>query len=386
MDGHTITSRVKRPAKKQSAPLPAGLRSPRGGLEFSLATPQDDPEIRRLLRENPLDGAVAVTLEREPDTALAATVEGDRHYTIIARDLTCRRIACVGSVWSRMAYVNGIATRLGYLGQLRLDRPYRGRADLLLGGHKFFREMHPALGANFYLASITNDNSAAQRFLGLRILRGMPKFQAMENLTTLTLQRPHHKCPLPHGVVLERGSTDRLGDIADFLQHASPRFQFAPCWTSRRPIRSPVRARIACRGFFLAVNHERIIGCLARWNQCSFKQMVIRSYHQTPIADMPQTSADGTKLPLDYVSHLAVENDDPTIFAALLTAAFSQAQSPDRILALGLSERHPLLATAQTAFECQAYCNVLYTAHWPDGEQHVAALDGRIAHPEIALL
>src|SRR4051794_19024058 len=38
---------------------------------FDVATPADDAEIRRVLRENPMPGAIRLSLEREPDAQLA---------------------------------------------------------------------------------------------------------------------------------------------------------------------------------------------------------------------------------------------------------------------------------------------------------------------------
>ncbi|HTL28974.1 MAG TPA: hypothetical protein VL282_07135, partial [Tepidisphaeraceae bacterium] len=50
---------------------------------FDLATDRDEPEIRRVLRENPMDGAVRLSFEREPDSRLAARIEGPLlHQTI----------------------------------------------------------------------------------------------------------------------------------------------------------------------------------------------------------------------------------------------------------------------------------------------------------------
>jgi len=56
------------------------------GVRFELATPADDAEVRRLLRENPMPGRVSISLEREPDAGLAAEVESDVHHTVVARD------------------------------------------------------------------------------------------------------------------------------------------------------------------------------------------------------------------------------------------------------------------------------------------------------------
>ncbi len=51
-----------------------------------LATPADDPEIQRLLRDNPMDGEIRVSLEREPNALLAAAVEEEPHHTVVARE------------------------------------------------------------------------------------------------------------------------------------------------------------------------------------------------------------------------------------------------------------------------------------------------------------
>ncbi|HSS49284.1 MAG TPA: hypothetical protein VLX28_10080, partial [Thermoanaerobaculia bacterium] len=94
------------------------------------AAPEDDPELRRLLRDNPMAGEIRVSLEREPNAFLAAAVEGEPHRTIVARDPE-GGIVGMGSrsVWN--AFVNGEPCRLGYLSQLRVDRAHRGRKRLL---------------------------------------------------------------------------------------------------------------------------------------------------------------------------------------------------------------------------------------------------------------
>ena len=55
-------------------------------MRYQLATPADDPEIRALLRGSPIDGEIQVTLEREPDSALAGAIEGDLHQVVIRRE------------------------------------------------------------------------------------------------------------------------------------------------------------------------------------------------------------------------------------------------------------------------------------------------------------
>ena len=66
-------------AAARALTVPAALRT--GPYDVSLATAADEPAVRRLLREHPLGGDIAVSLEREPDTSIAAGIEGDVHQT-----------------------------------------------------------------------------------------------------------------------------------------------------------------------------------------------------------------------------------------------------------------------------------------------------------------
>ena len=105
-----MTIALRRPAPS-AAP---GSSSRRSDLLLDLATPADDAELRRLLRDNPMDGAIRVSLEREPNVGLAAAVEGEPHDTVVARDPATGRIVGMGSrVGPGTAFVDGAPCRLG---------------------------------------------------------------------------------------------------------------------------------------------------------------------------------------------------------------------------------------------------------------------------------
>ena len=89
------------------APLGAGR------FAFALASREDDPEIRRLLRENALPGEVSLSFEREPDAALAASIGGDVHQTLVARDRATGQIVGLAARSVRGMFVNGRAIHQG---------------------------------------------------------------------------------------------------------------------------------------------------------------------------------------------------------------------------------------------------------------------------------
>lgn len=366
------------------------------GLRFELATRADDAEIRRLLRENPMPGRVSISLEREPDASLAAAVEGDVHHTIVARDPETGTLMGMGSVSVRDAYLNGGVTRVGYLGQLRLDRRYRPRAAIVIGGYRMFRQLHDTLGVRLYLTSIAADNLRARRFLE-RGLPDMPTYRPLDAFVTTMIEARVPGSKLPPGLHTQRVGLDHLPAILDCLSRNGRRFQFAPVWRER-----DLAPRVEAEelGFVVAKRGERVVGCMAVWDQSAYKQAVVRGYEPRllrwrrwinavgRLLNVPRLPPVGTKLDMAYASHVAVDDDDPHAFAAMLEVACDPGERWRNrgYCVLGLAARHPLLRAVPRRFARHAYRTNLYVVHWPDGRAAAEAMDAKVAQPEVALL
>lgn len=365
------------------------------GLVVETARPEDDPELRRLLRDNPMDGEIRVSLEREPNAFLAAAVEGEPHRTIVARDPSTGGIVGMGSrsVWN--AFVNGEPVRLGYLSQLRVDRAFRGRKRLLVAGYGLLRSFRGPDELPFDLTSIIADNEVARRLLGAG-LPGLPLYREIEGFTTLVVPATSR----PRKVSgIERGARERLPGIAACLERNRRRHQFAPRF-SVEDLLSTERSRgLAPEDFFVAISGDEVVGCLALWDQSGFKQVVVRGYaprlarwrpllnqlnRLSPILGTPHLPEPGQILPHAYLSHVAVDGDDPGIFQALVEMAYAEARGRGLVYAvIGLASRHPWLPWLKKRFRPREYASMLYTVHWEDGGE---AIDGRIPHVEVALL
>ena len=356
------------------------------------ARPEDDPELRRLLRDNPMDGEIRVSLEREPNAFLAAAVEGEPHRTIVARDPASGGIVGMGSrsVWN--AFVNGRPVRLGYLSQLRVDRASRGKKRLLTAGYDLIRSFRGADELPFDLTSIIADNDVARRLLGAG-LPGLPIYREIEGFSTLVLPATSRPRKISG---IDRGTRERMPGIVACLERNRPRYQFAPRF-SIEDLLSPERSRgLAPEDFFIARSGNEIVGCLALWDQSGFKQVVVRSYSPrlarrrpwinlaSPFLGTPRLPAPGEILPHAYLSHIAVDGDEPGIFQALVEAAYAEARTRRLVyLVTGFASRHPWLPWLTKRFRPREYASLLYTVHWEDGGE---ALDGRMPHVEVALL
>ena len=368
-----------------------------GKIEFGVASAVDDADVRELLRGNPMPGEISVTLEREPDAGAAGAVAGDVHHTIVARDACTRRLVGMGSRTVYRGFVNGAPCRIGYLSQLRVARAYRGRIRLLKEGYRLLRSLRQGAELPFDVTTIVEDNHAAHRVLNAG-LTGLPVYRAVEPFTTSIVPLWRRLPEGPAKVAIGRGGPERVGDIAACLQRNGARFQFAPAWTVE-DLRSPVRARgLSPQDFFVAVERGRVTGCLALWDQTSFKQIVVRGYGSSmrrwrPWMDLcsrvfgtPRLPAPGSPIAHVFVSHVAVDDDRADVFRALFAAACNEARARRQTcLIAGFAARHPFVHVLRRLTRAWTYASVIHTVQWDD-RQEAPALDGRIPHLEVALL
>jgi hypothetical protein len=370
-------------------------------LIVDLARPADDPEIRRLLRDNPMEGAIRLSLEREPNAFLATAIEGDSHATVVARAPGGDRIVGLGTRSVANAFVNGEPCRLGYLSQLRVDREARGKRRLLAAGYAALRATRGAGEAPFDITAIVADNDIARRLLGAGV-PGLPRYRELSGFVTLVLPvlRPSFR---PSSVRIEPGAAERMAEVAACLERNRRRYQAAPFFTAAE-ILSPERSRgLAPKDFRLAVGEDGgLLGCLALWDQRGFRQAVVRGYaprlarwrpwinRLSRLLGTPRLPEPGEALAHAYLSHVAVDEDDPEIFQALLEAAYAEAKTRGlAYVILGFAAGHPWLPWLERRFRPRRYESVLYAVDWGDGAEattEIEALDGRLPHVEVALL
>ncbi len=367
-----------------------------GAVEFGAAGPADEPQCRALLRV-PMEGAVSLALEREPDSRVAASIEGDRHHTIVARDRSTGRLLGIGSRAVRRVWIDGRPQRLGYLGQLRRVPAMRGRMRLLAAAFAEMERTRRPDEVPYDLTSIASDNLPARRLLE-RGVAGLPVYRPLCDVDTMVIPASRRGFRrLPQGV--SRGSEALVPRIADCLQRNLRRFRFAPVWTED-DLRSATRTRgLDLTDFFVIRRGDRVTACLALWDQRRFKQVRVTGYAPglklvrpwlnagLRMAGLPRLPAEGRVLDLGYLSHLAVDEDDPASLQALVDAARRAARQRGLgRLALGLTTVHPLRRQLQLPFGCREYRSRLYLVHDRSRRLPASALQGGAPHVEVGTL
>lgn len=372
--------------------LTAAAASPRGEkLCYALATRADDPAIRRLLRENPMRGAISLALEREPDYFRGTDLAGAEDTTLLAFE--GGRLRCMGHCSTRRRWLNGQIRRVGYLGALRLDATAAGRVDILRRGYEAFDDARRASPADFYFTSIAADNVRARRLLE-RGLRGLPRYDYLTDFTTLVI--PTAGCAGRPPLTLGAAHPDEL---ATFLNAAGRHTQLAAAWTPD-DLRALSRHDLPLDQIrVLRDDRGEITATAALWDQRGFRQTVIRGYAPALTCVRPAVNAlarlfarpdwhlprPHSILAHAFVSPLHVAAGHERLLAPFLAALGHEARERGiAYLTLGFSSGHPLLAIVRERFRARAYLSRLYRVRWPGEPDGV--LEPFPFLPEVALL
>jgi hypothetical protein len=365
-----------------------------GNLIFSVASHEDEPDIRRLLRENELGGWVRLSLEREGDAFAADFGLSRSHGIIIARERDSGAAIGICERSVRDTFLDGEVRRLPYLGALRVAGAYRHRIRVLRGGFAAVRELleHPD-DLPFALTSITADNEAARRLLCAG-LPGLPSYRPFRQLSTFALRT--RTMAAPDGV--EQATAADLPAIAVLLQRCYRKLQLAPVWTTVELEQVVAVGGLRAEDFLIVRRGPGVGACLAVWNQSSVKQTVVRGYAPwlgrlrplanlvAPLTGRPRLPSPGTALRQVYLSHVAVEDNDPAIFLSLLQAGLTAARRRGFDIALtGFATNHAFAAVARK-HRAAEYRSLLHLVHWPSGAAEAEALAPRLPHVEIAVM
>jgi hypothetical protein len=361
-----------------------------GRLTVGLAGPEDDADLRRLMRETSMPGSVSVSFAREPSFFYAAQVEGETQ-TVIAREPSGDLVA-VFSRAVRPCWVHGAPARLAYLSALRVHPRYRLRPALLRLGFARARELHEAdrEALPYAITTIVSDNLPARRILEAG-LPGLPRYRAMEELVTYAIPAWRRRYRPAGGLELRVGRPDDWEALVALQARWGRRHRFAPMW-DLDTLTDPARARnLRIDDFTLAFRAGKLVGAVAVWDQNGFKQTVIEGYSglldrarglvnvAAPVLGLPALPAPGEALRHAYLSHLAVDEDDAEVARAVLTYAH------DRTLPWGygylltlLAASHPLGYVVRSLFRPLTYRAQLYTVSWrptsaPSGISHLEA-------------
>lgn len=362
---------------------------------FRLATPDDDSALRARMAADIMHGRISISFRREPGYFVGAAVLGEQAQVIVC-ETAAGQIIALGSRSTRQAYLNGIASRTGYLSDLRIAREAR-KSTVLARGFEFLRTLHEADPVALYSTVVLDGNTAALDAL-TKVRAGLPYYQPLGRMLTpaVHLDFPRRVPRIP-GVTLRRASIGDLPHVTGFLQREHARRQFAPVWDTAA-LTAPGIGRLRIEDFWLAERGGVLLAALATWDQHPLRQTHIEAYSKglarirplynllarlSPLKPMP---AQGEPVPYLYISALAVANDDPDIFNYLLASVCNALRtSPWHYAICGLHESDPLAAVLADYRRIEA-AGLLYVVHYGEDADAFVALDDRVPYVDFGVI
>lgn len=372
---------------------PGKLRSALG-TRYAAATPADDAAIRRLLRDNPMQGSVDLTFEREPDYFRGTNLAGGEDTTIVATSHS--QLVCMGRCTRRECWIDGRVRRVGYLGELRLEASARGRFEILRDGYRFFRELERPDPADLYFTSIAADNARARSLLEAGV-RGLPGYQFLAELDThlVSVSSPRRITPR---IQAEPVTPDILPRLVRLVNEQAQSRQLATVWTEDRIIALQNHGLPLSR-FLIARKDHEIIAAGALWDQRGWRQTVIHSYAPLLGALRPMVNLVGSvfgraRLPKPssvlahaFLSPLAFARGSEGLLPEMIESFFPMArQSGLDFLTLALPATDPRAAEMRRRFATRSWRSRLYRVAWPDQEPCELQMACAPFLPEVALL
>lgn len=363
------------------------------GTRFAIATPANEAAIRRLLRENRMNGAVTVGLEREPDYFRGADIAGGEDQTIVAHSGS--RLVCMGRCTMRECWMDGSVRRVGYLAELRLDAAARGRFEILRDGYSFFHTQQRKDPEVLYFTSIAADNERARRLLE-KGARGLPEYAFLSELDTLVVAVPHQ--PRSTKLHVQRATLEHVPDLLGVLNEHGRRHQLAAVWTANS-LRELERQGLPLDRFLLAFHGGEVVACGALWDQRGFRQTMIHGYSGSlslarPLVNLasvilgrPKLPPAGSVLAHAFLSPLACVAGAEAILPDFIESAFPLAMRLGaKFLTLGLAAADSRLPTLRRRFSTRTWRSRLYRVDWPDCTSVEFLETGAAFLPDLALL
>lgn len=377
---------------------------------FELATDQHDPELRRLLAQNEMEGEIGISFRREPNYFYASGVQGSFYQVVAARDTMIQKIIGVGTRAIRPGFVNGQVESVGYLADLRLEPPYRG-GPLVARAYRHLERLHADGRARLYFTVIAEGNRRALDTIAAG-RAGIPPYRDLGRLLTPAVNLRRRKPPLHGGFEIMHGSKELLPEIVGCLNRNHQRRQFAPCYSPDQFCPRPAPQKdgqpstspgpwlrdFRVEDFYAAIRGRRVIGVIGKWDQSAYKQTVVTGYRGKirwlrPLYNLAATlmgsaryPAPGKPLGFFYAGFIAVDHDDVAVFRALLRRLYNDhVGSGYHYFVAGLHEQDPLSA-ALSDYSLTPFAARLFAVHFEDGAQAFESLDGRLPYIELALL
>ena len=345
---------------------------------FRLATRADDGLLRSMLRRNGMPTWVDMSIVREPSFFAGRDYVGEE-WAVIAENAHEAEGMYTAAVLP--VHVDGRPEKIGYLGGLRVNAPYRNRLRLIREGYASVEPLAPASGSlPWWFTVIAQENAAARRLLEAG-LPGLPEYRLLGEYVTLAVATSRGRARS----LWRRCEQADVGRLVAFHNEQARGFELAPV------LDEPTVRRVGLEHFLVYAPDGEISAAAALWDQRAFKQVIANRYRRPIGSLVPAYNAfarlsrriplprQGEALEQTFVAFLAIAPGLEGHSRALIEDLLAQCLTP--VACIGLHASHGLVGILERLKPLR-YPARIYTVSF--GKPSLPS--ERPVQPEVALL
>lgn len=347
-------------------------------MNVRLGRQSDDAGLGQMMSRIVMPGSTSISYSYVGSFFSALEAEGYDQRTLVGE--RSGTIVAAGSVTKRKVFLQGKPVEVGYLASLRIAPDARG-SSLLARGYRLLGELQQTeLQLPFYLTSIMRNNDAALRLLTSGRV-GLPNYRLVGGYKTAVIPI-FRNYPRLKDVSLLGGEETGIDHIFHCLeQYGSAKDCFTVFDRQELSQGDGMMKGIKLEDFIVAFKGSEPVGVVALWDQSSFRKMVVRDYsggmRLASILDQFIGKFTGSPLLPEkekpfaprYLSCVAVKDNDPEVFDALLAETVTQMRvRKEKLLIAGFFEVDRLCTVLNAFFHIPFYSNI-YAVDW-DGKAH----------------
>lgn len=319
-----------------------------------LATAADNQACLELFSAVPMRGELVLSTRREPDFFALYRMQRAEAFTYVGEDE--KGLLGMATALVRDGWLDGRVQKVGYLGDLRV-RFDRSRAFGRLFGDSF-DALCAQTGCRAYYTAVLASNRAALNALVRRSpkRKNQPYYHPLHRFSAVSVQLTRRRTP-SSDVQVRSATADDVPALAALLADAHRRRPFGYRFDD-----GELQHRLAhWPGFTLADTlvatgaKGEPVGVTTVWDPSPVKRYRVHAYNgamrwvkrtfnlAATVTGWPKLPAPGSDFRYAYLCNLAVKDESPAVFRALLEHAYARLQPSGRhFFTFELDEGDPL--------------------------------------------
>lgn len=368
--------------------------SPR--FQLFKASEMDEERLKKLYSEKSRDGAIQINLDRCPNFLEALQVEGFENGVFAVEDSHTGIVAGAGIRNIRNCHINGKITKIGYLSGLRVASNYQKSRAMAMIFIKL-RNLYLQGECSAYLCSVFKSNKSAIQILTSG-KAGMPMFKTIGTYNTFVFKPTSISAKKMMDITIRQAVENDIDKLVTFLNFEGQKQQFFPHYTKNHFIHnSGLLKNLNITDCYIALKNDNIIGCMALWDQTSFRRWKIEGYSKSlhifrpflngifSILNLPTLPKVHSNFNYRFLSLVCIQNNSIDVFANLYNHLVRSEKGKDNILlSASFFDNSPFTA-ALPKFRF-TFKSTILLGYWKESQAVIDDIDQRIPYIEAGSL